>query len=70
MYVPGKLISLQGHPEFDETVVREILQRKHAQGIFDGPTFSESMQRVGLKQDGPLVGQVFLQFLLDELEAA
>lgn len=66
MYAPRKLISLQGHPEFNEPVVREILHRKGAQGIFDERTFAEGIERVGREQDGPLVGQVFLQFLLDD----
>ncbi|EXJ94826.1 hypothetical protein A1O1_03224 [Capronia coronata CBS 617.96] len=67
MYVPGKLISLQGHPEFDETTVREILHRKLEQGAFDDQAFAEGMARVGREQDGPFVGQIFVRFLLDEL---
>ena len=65
MYVPQRLITIQGHPEFNEEIMREILTVRHALGVFDDATFDDSMGRVDKYQDGVVVSQAFLRFLLD-----
>jgi hypothetical protein len=66
MYVPKRFISVQGHPEFTEPIVQEILAARHAAGIFDEELFGDGVRRVGKPQDGPVVAATFLRFLLDE----
>lgn len=66
MYAKGKLISIQGHPEFTSAIETEILEVRHAQGIFDDATFEDGMKRVNQPQDGVVVSQAFLRFLLEE----
>jgi len=56
---------VQGHPEFNEEIVRELLTARHESGIFDDETFSEAMSRVDKYQDGVVVAQAFLRFLLE-----
>jgi len=65
MYVAHRLITVQGHPEFNEEIVREILVARHAAGIFDDEAFGDAMGRVDKYQDGVIVAQAFLKFLLD-----
>lgn len=65
MLVPGKVVTVQGHPEFTEEILTEILRTRHEQGIFGDEAYQEAMARVGKKHDGLLVGQRFVEFLLD-----
>ncbi|RDL30720.1 uncharacterized protein BP5553_10065 [Venustampulla echinocandica] len=66
MYVKNRFITVQGHPEFTEEIVRELLAVRHESGIFDGATFGEGMGRVADGQDGVVVARAFLKFLLED----
>jgi GMP synthase-like glutamine amidotransferase len=66
MYVPRKLITVQGHPEFNEEIMEEILDTRHKTGIFDDEAYETHMKKVALDHDGVTVGHAFLRFLLDE----
>jgi GMP synthase-like glutamine amidotransferase len=65
MYIPKRLITVQGHPEFNEEIVRELLLARHASKIFDDEVFEDGMRRVGNSQDGVVVAKAFLKFLLE-----
>lgn len=65
MYIAKRLITVQGHPEFNEEIVRELLEARHASGIFDDAMFQDAMSRVDKYQDGVLVAAAFLKFLLE-----
>lgn len=65
MYIPHRLLTVQGHPEFDAEIVRELLEVRHEQGIFDDRIYEEALTRVGRRQDGVVVAKAFLRFLLD-----
>ena len=66
MYTRKRLITVQGHPEFNETIVTEILKYRHAQGIFNDEVFAGAMKRVIKPHDGVVVSRAFLKFLLDQ----
>jgi GMP synthase-like glutamine amidotransferase len=66
MYQKGHVITVQGHPEFDEEIMTENLRAKHTKGIFSDEDFDKYMLRVARPHDGVLVGRVFLEFLLDD----
>ncbi len=66
MYIPKRVISVQGHPEFNAEIVTEIAQRRHAQGIFDETLYEDAMSRVNGKHDGDAVAAAFIRFLLEE----
>lgn len=66
MYAKGKLISVQGHPEFTQQIVTEIVGSRHKQGIFDEAAYEDAMARVGKRHDGVAVAQAFLRFLLED----
>lgn len=66
MYIKDKLITVQGHPEFTKEIVEEILNTRHPQGVFTDMVFEDAMKRLADHDDGIIVGQTFLRFLLDE----
>ncbi|KAF7563363.1 hypothetical protein G7046_g761 [Stylonectria norvegica] len=45
MYQPGKYITVQGHPEFTEEIISEILFNRHAVGIFSDEVYEDAMKR-------------------------
>ncbi|KAI4214953.1 MAG: hypothetical protein LQ351_002668 [Letrouitia transgressa] len=65
MFVRNRIITVQGHPEFTEEILREILETRHSQGIFDDEIYEGAMGRVGRKHDGLLVAKRFIEFLID-----
>jgi GMP synthase-like glutamine amidotransferase len=65
MYVAKRLITVQGHPEFTEEIMRELLVARHSTGVFDDAAFEDGISRVDKYHDGVLVAQAFLKFLLE-----
>ena len=66
MYIPKRVITVQGHPEFTEEIVAEVLEKRRKQGIFGDDIYKEAMARVGKPHDGVLVAQTFLKFLMGD----
>ena len=66
MYIPKKVITVQGHPEFTDEIVAVIMQYRRKQGIFSDEIYEEAMTRVGEAHDGVVVAQAFLKFLMEE----
>jgi GMP synthase-like glutamine amidotransferase len=65
MYAPRRLLTVQGHPEFDQEIVTEIISARHKTGIFDDEAYDTHMNKVALHHDGLVVSQAFLKFLLE-----
>jgi hypothetical protein len=59
-------MTVQGHPEFTEEIMRDLLDTAYASGLFDKDVFEEAMKRVDTYQDEVVVAQAFLRFLLEE----
>lgn len=66
MYSSRRFITVQGHPEFTEEIVSEILQSRRAAGIFTEDEYKDAIARVGNEHDGIAVGMAFLRFLMEE----
>ncbi|KAF2083702.1 class I glutamine amidotransferase-like protein [Saccharata proteae CBS 121410] len=66
MYAQGRLMTVQGHPEFNKDIMEVILAGRHEQGIFDDDLYRDSVKRAGLHHDGLLISQAFLRFLMEE----
>lgn len=66
MYQPGKFVTLQGHPEFDERIMHEIIESKFANSDIDETTFHEATKRASTNNEGPIVGRIFERFLLSD----
>lgn len=63
MHIPRRLITVQGHPEFTEDMVKEILEMRRYGGILGPDIFEDGMRRVANKHDGVTVARAFLRFL-------
>ncbi|KAK2865404.1 hypothetical protein FQN49_003600 [Arthroderma sp. PD_2] len=63
MYSPRRFFSVQGHPEFDEEIVMEIMQTRKSG--YPADVYDNAMKVIGNKQDGVLIGQAFLKFLVE-----
>jgi GMP synthase-like glutamine amidotransferase len=61
--LPGRVLTVQGHPEFTEEIVTEILEARHQAKIFGDDVFRSGMERVGKAHDGIEVARAFLRFL-------
>lgn len=65
-YVKNRIVTVQGHPEFNQQIVTELLEARHEQGIFNDEQYEDGIKRVGNPHDGILVSQAFLRFLLED----
>lgn len=65
MYISKRFITVQGHPEFNEDIIKEILVTRHEQGIFTDEQLKDSLARADKYQDGVIVAKAFLKFLLE-----
>lgn len=65
MHIPRRLITVQGHPEFDKEIMVEILKGRRDQGILDENLFQDAISRAGHSQDGLDVAATFLRFMKD-----
>ncbi|KAJ4316445.1 hypothetical protein N0V94_005436 [Neodidymelliopsis sp. IMI 364377] len=66
MYQKGRLISVQGHPEFHEGIVSRLVKMRNEQGIFEDEQARDALSRVGDKHDGVVIAKAFLRFLLED----
>lgn len=61
-YSPGKYITVQGHPEFTEEIISEVLFNRHTVGIFTDEVYNDAMKRAPLPHDGVAIAKAFLKF--------
>lgn len=65
IYIPRRLITLQGHPEFTEDIVSEVVALRGAQGVFSKAQTEDALNRARNPHDGVAVGVAFLRLLLE-----
>ena len=61
--IPGRVITVQGHPEFTEDIMGEILELRHQSGLLTDEVYQSGVERNGDHHDGVFMAQVFLKFL-------
>ncbi|KAF4947441.1 hypothetical protein FGADI_10393 [Fusarium gaditjirri] len=64
LYRPGRIISFQAHPEFDDFIMQEIMEARYAQQIFSKEMYEEGITRAKAHHDGLLVAAKIWEFLL------
>ncbi|KAF4973914.1 hypothetical protein FZEAL_9140 [Fusarium zealandicum] len=62
-YSPGHYITVQGHPEFTEEIISEILFNRHTVGIFTDEVYKDAMKRAPVPHDGVAIARAFLNFI-------
>ncbi|KAJ4191960.1 hypothetical protein NW755_004095 [Fusarium falciforme] len=62
-YSPGRYISVQGHPEFTDEIISEILFNRHTVGIFSDELYADAMKRAPIPHDGVAIARAFLKFM-------
>ncbi|RAH79966.1 class I glutamine amidotransferase [Aspergillus japonicus CBS 114.51] len=65
MYVPRKLITVQGHPEFREDIMDELITLRTASGLFSPEMSQDASSRAGLPHDGVAITVAFLKLVLE-----
>jgi GMP synthase-like glutamine amidotransferase len=63
LYTPNKLITVQGHPEFNQEIMTEILTVRHKAGVFGDEAYEKYMGKVAGRHDGRDIGGVFVRFV-------
>lgn len=64
MHKKNRFISVQGHPEFNEGIMVELVKTRNKQGIFEDEQARDALARSGDKHDGVNIAKAFLRFLL------
>lgn len=65
MYGPGRYLTVQGHPEFTNEIISEILFNRHTVGIFSDDVYEDGIRRADVPHNGVAVGKAFLNFMRD-----
>lgn len=70
--IPGKVITVQGHPEFTRTIMHELLESRNSMGLFSAELFQDAMARNKIDDednDGLVVARGFVRFLQEDSES-
>ncbi|EPE06579.1 gmp synthase [Ophiostoma piceae UAMH 11346] len=62
MLLPGRAVTVQGHPEFTGGIVREILDVRHNLGALTDEIYQPGIDVVDSKHDGETIARAFLKF--------
>ncbi|KAI5919819.1 class I glutamine amidotransferase-like protein [Camillea tinctor] len=66
MYSPGRLLTVQGHPEFTDDMMRSILKVRLDGGIISQALHDDGEARAANEQDGVTVARAFIRFLREK----
>lgn len=65
LYQPGRILTLQSHPEFDEFIMTELLESRHELKIMDDAMYEDGMARVKRPHAGAPIAAEICKFMLD-----
>ncbi|KAE8152189.1 Aldehyde/histidinol dehydrogenase [Aspergillus avenaceus] len=67
LYEPGRAFTVQGHPEFDEFVMTNLVTIRNKQGVFDDDLAQDALSRAGNQADGVLIAKTICKLILEPL---
>lgn len=65
LYLPNRVLSVQGHPEYNEAIMSCLLEARHENGMFDDELYNDGLSRMGDSHDGWLIAKVIARFIVD-----
>lgn len=65
LYLPRQVLSVQGHPEYNEGIMSCLLEARHNNGIFGDELYKDGLSRVGECHDGRLIAKAIARFIVD-----
>jgi GMP synthase (glutamine-hydrolysing) len=69
LYLANKILSVQGHPEFNEGIMSHVLEARHVNGVFDTELYNDGLSRAAKPHDGELIGYTMAKFIMDARKA-
>ncbi|EEP80736.1 predicted protein [Uncinocarpus reesii 1704] len=69
LYMPQRILTVQGHPEHNEFVIRTMIEMRRSQGIFGADLAENGLSRVENEHDGVVVAQAFCKFVHETLSS-
>lgn len=61
---PGRLLSLQAHPEFNSDIMSTILDTRYQQKILTEEQYRDASARASIEHDGTRVADVMMRMVL------
>lgn len=66
LYLPKRVLSVQGHPEYNAGIMSCLLEARHDNGIFSDELYKDGLSRLlGESHDGWLVAKAIARFIVD-----
>ena len=63
LYAANRLLTVQGHPEFDGFITSHVVEARYRAGVFKEELYVDAKARALLEHDGGVVGKVILGFV-------
>jgi GMP synthase (glutamine-hydrolysing) len=65
LYMPQRVLSVQGHPEFHKGIMSPLLELRHASGLFNDELYKDALSRAGNYHDGRLIAKAMVKFIVE-----
>ena len=65
MKLGDRVLSVQGHPEFNKEIVEFLLENRYSKGLFEREVLDEAFPKASDEHDGIKVGEGILNFILE-----
>ena len=63
--IPHRVLSVQGHPEFNGSTIKVLLDSRFERGLFGQEIYDEALPCVSKEHDAIQTGQGIIRFILD-----
>ncbi|KAI0473450.1 class I glutamine amidotransferase-like protein [Xylariaceae sp. FL0804] len=64
VYKPGRVLTFQGHPEFDAFLNEQGVRNLEKSGVLDGEQVQAARREIHRKDDAVLHGEILIEFIL------
>lgn len=64
MFQPGRIFTIQGHPEFNSRISKSWLDQRYKEGLVEQELYAYALTMLNLEHDGLEILQAMRKFLL------